>query len=39
MQTLNLVHVDKSDIKYHIDTFPDGEKSLVINSNIDHKTD
>lgn len=39
MQTLNLVHVDKSDIKYHIDTFPDGEKSLVIDSNIDHKTD
>lgn len=39
MQTLNLVHVDKSDIKYHIDTFPDGEKSLVIDSNINHKTD
>ena len=39
MQTLNLTHVEKSDIKYHIDTFPDGEKSLVIDSNIDHKTD
>ena len=39
MQTFTLVHVDKSDIKYHIDTFPDGEKSLVIDSNIDHKTD
>lgn len=39
MQTLNLVHVDKSNIKYHIDIFPDGEKSLVIDSNIDHKTD
>ena len=39
MQTLNLTHVENSDIKYHIDTFPDGEKSLVIDSNIDHKTD
>lgn len=39
MRTLNLTHVEKSDIAYHIDTFPDGEKSLVIDSNINHKTD
>ena len=39
MQILNIVHIEKSDIKYHIDTFPDGEKSLVIDSNINHKTD
>lgn len=31
MTTLNLVDIDKSDIKYQIQRFPDGQNNLVIN--------
>lgn len=31
MKTLNLVDIDKSDIKYQIQKFPDGQNNLVVN--------
>jgi ribose-phosphate pyrophosphokinase len=45
MKTLNLVDIDKSDIKYQIQKFPDGQQNVVIapgnhsafNSNTRHK--
>lgn len=33
MKTLNLVDLDKSDIKYKISRFPDGQQNIVIESN------
>ena len=30
MKTLNLVYPEKSDIKYRIDKFPDGQQNIVI---------
>jgi ribose-phosphate pyrophosphokinase len=35
MKTLNLVYPEKSDLKYRIDKFPDGQKNIVITSAID----
>lgn len=32
MKTLNLVYPDKSDIKYKISKFPDGQQNIVINN-------
>lgn len=32
MKTLNLVDLDKSDIKYKIQKFPDGQQNIVINT-------
>ena len=39
MKTINLLNSDKSDIKYRIDQFPDGEKSIVVLDELDHKID
>lgn len=38
MKTLNLTDIDKSDIKYQIISYPDGQKDIVINNclNIEH---
>ena len=36
-QTINLVNAEKSEVKYHIVNFPDGEKHLVLESELDHK--
>lgn len=36
--SLNFVNASKSDIKYRVDVFPDGEPSLVIESELNHKT-
>ena len=33
MKTLNLVDIDKSDIKYQIQRFPDGQQNIVIDNN------
>ncbi len=33
MKTLNLVDIDKSDIKYKISKFSDGQQNIVIDSN------
>lgn len=33
MKTLNLVDLDKSDIKYLPQKFPDGQQNIVINKN------
>ena len=30
MKTLNLVDLDKSDVKYKISKFPDGQQNIVI---------
>lgn len=30
MKTLNLVDIDKSDIKYQINKFPDGQQDILI---------
>lgn len=32
MKTLNLVDLDKSDIKYHISKFPDGQQNIVLSN-------
>ena len=32
MQTINLTNLEKSDIKYNIITFPDGEKHLKLDT-------
>lgn len=37
MTSLNLVSLSKSDIKYRVDVFPDGEPSLVVESELNHK--
>ena len=34
MKTLNLVDIDKSDIKYQIQKFPDGQQNVVIDNSI-----
>lgn len=39
MKTLNLANNEKSEIKWHVDKFPDGEVGLVIESELDHKID
>lgn len=40
MKTINLVYPDKSDIKYEIYKFPDGQQNLVITSQCwDHSSD
>lgn len=36
---LNLVSVADSEIKYRVDVFPDGEHSLVIEDQLDHKVE
>lgn len=33
MKTLNLVDIDKSDIKYQIQKFPDGQQNVVVDKN------
>lgn len=39
MKTLNLVDIDKSDIKYQIQKFPDGQQNIVIDDSEGiHKT-
>jgi ribose-phosphate pyrophosphokinase len=35
-KTLNLVDIDKSDIKYQIQKFPDGQQNIVIKSSVNH---
>lgn len=37
VQEINLINPDKGSIKYHIVEFPDSEKHIVIDSEIDHK--
>ncbi|MBO5004963.1 MAG: hypothetical protein J6D03_06970 [Clostridia bacterium] len=39
MKKLNLENINKSDIKWHIINFPDGEVSIEIDDEIDHKID
>lgn len=34
MKTLNLVDIDKSDIKYQLQNFPDGQQNIVLDFNI-----
>lgn len=36
MKTLNLVDIDKSDIKYQIQKFPDGQQNVVIKSSVNY---
>lgn len=39
MKNLNLVNLDKSDVKYTIQNFPDGQKNIVIPVNQTHRLD
>ena len=39
MKTLNLANPNKSDIKFKVSNFPDGEVSLYIESELNHKID
>ena len=39
MKTLNLANPNKSDIKFKVSNFPDGEVNLYIESELDHKID
>ena len=39
MKTLNLANPNKSDIKFKVSNFPDGEVNLYIVSKLDHKID
>lgn len=36
-QTINLLNPEKSDVKYHIVDFPDGEKHIVLEDELNHK--
>lgn len=36
-QDINLVNPEKSQVKFHIVDFPDGEKHIVLDSELDHK--
>lgn len=36
-QTINLINAEKSEVKYRIVNFPDGEQHLVLESELDHK--
>lgn len=37
LQDLNLINPDKSQVKFHIVNFPDGEKHIVLDNELDHK--
>lgn len=37
MKTINLISLDKSDVKYRIDRFPDGEVQFVLTEELDRK--
>jgi ribose-phosphate pyrophosphokinase len=36
MTTINLIHPSKSEIKYHIDSYPDGEIHMVLEDSIEY---
>lgn len=37
MQVINFIYPERSDIKYHIDTYPDSQKHLVLETELNHR--
>ena len=37
MKSINLVNIEKSDVKYKITKFPDGEPQIFLDSELDRK--